>query len=130
MRMTIGDLAAAIQEFDDAVQQRDRQAAERVLADDYALVLVHPAPATMPRDRWLEVLEDYIVHSYSVLEQSVARSDGLAAVLSKVDMRATVLGEDRSGVFVISDVWRLRDGEWRVWRRHSSPLTAGEMPGG
>ena len=55
--------------------------ADRVLDEDYALVLVHPAPATMPRARWLEVLEDYIVHSYSVLEQSVARPDGLAAVL-------------------------------------------------
>jgi hypothetical protein len=82
----------------------------------------------MPRARWLEVLEDYHVHAYSVADQRVDESDGLAAVLSKVHMRATVLGEDRSGTFVISDVWRLRDG-WRVWRRHSSPLTAGEMPG-
>ena len=127
--MTDADLAAAIQQFDHAVQQRDRQAAERVLDEDYALVLVHPAPATMPRARWLAVLDDYVVHSYAVLEQSIDRVDGLAAVLSKVDMSATVLGEDRSGLFVLSDVWRLRDGAWRVWRRHSSPLSAGTMPG-
>ena len=127
--VTIDDLAIAMQRFDDAVQQRSRHDAERVLDEDYALVLVHPAPAQMPRARWLEVLDDYVVHSYSVVEQTVDQSDGLAAVLSKVHMRATVLGEDRSGVFVVSDVWRLRDGQWRVWRRHSSPLTAGEMPG-
>jgi len=53
----------------------------------------------------------------------------VAAVLSKVYMRATVLGEDRSGLFVISDFWRHGKDGWRVWRRHSSPLTAGEMPG-
>lgn len=104
-------------------------AAEEVLDADFALVLVHPAPATMPRVRWLEVLEDYVVHSYSVEEQRVDRSEDVATVLSRVRMRATVLGEDRSGLFVISDVWRLRAEGWQIWRRHSSPLTAGEMPG-
>jgi hypothetical protein len=127
--MTTDDLAAAMQSFDDAIQQRDRLTAEGVLDEDFALILVHPAPAEMPRARWLDVLQDYHVHSYSVAEQRVGESDGVAAVLTKVDMRATVLGEDRSGSFVISDVWRIRDGAWRVWRRHSSPLTAGEMPG-
>lgn len=52
-----------------------------------------------------------------------------AAVLHRDRMRATVLGEDRSGVFVLSDVWRRRDERWRLWRRHSTPLGAGAMPG-
>jgi ketosteroid isomerase-like protein len=123
------DLAAAMGRFDAAVQQRDRGAAEQVLDEDFALVLVHPAPALMPRVRWLQVLEDYVVHSYSVEQQRIDQSDDVAAVLSKVRMRATVLGEDRSGLFVISDVWRPKADRWCLWRRHSSPLTAGEMPG-
>jgi len=127
--MTFDDLAAAMRRFDDAVQQRDRVAAEEVLDEDYALVLVHPGAAVMPRARWLQVLEDYVVHSYAVEEQHVDRADDVAAVLSRVRMQATVLGEDRSGVFVLSDVWRLRKSGWRVWRRHSSPLSAGAMPG-
>jgi ketosteroid isomerase-like protein len=127
--MTVDDLTLAMSRFDEAVRQRDRLAAKEVLDEDYALVLVHPAPALMPRARWLEVLEDYVVHSYVVEQQRVDRSGDVAAVLSKVRMQATVLGEDRSGLFVISDVWRLREGAWRVWRRHSSPLTAGVMPG-
>jgi ketosteroid isomerase-like protein len=127
--MTSHDLSAAMRSFDEAVQGRDEALAESVLDEDYALVLVHPAPATMPRARWLEVLEHYVVHSYSVEEQVVDESGDVAAVLSKVHMRATVLGEDRSGLFVISDFWRRGTNGWRVWRRHSSPLTAGEMPG-
>lgn len=127
--MTLDDLGSAMSRFDAAVQERDRTAAEEILDEDYALVLVHPAPAVMPRARWLEVLEDYVVHSYSVEQQRVDQSDDVAVVLSKVRMQATVLGEDRSGLFVISDVWRLRDGRWQIWRRHSSPLSAGEMPG-
>ena len=127
--MTSHDLAAAMRSFDEAVQQRDHALAARVLDDDYVLVLVHPAPATMPKARWLQVLEDYVVHSYDIEEQFVDQSSDVAAVLSRVRMRATVLGEDRSGLFVISDFWRHGQEGWRVWRRHSSPLTAGEMPG-
>jgi hypothetical protein len=44
-------------------------------------------------------------------------------------MHATVLGEDRSGTLVISDVWRRTAEGWRVWKRHSTPFEAGRMPG-
>jgi hypothetical protein len=74
--MTTDDLAAAMQSFDDAIQQRDRLTAEGVLDEDFALILVHPAPAEMPRARWLDVLQDYHVHSYSVAAQRVDESDG------------------------------------------------------
>lgn len=47
--------------------------AEEVLHPDYALVLVHPTPAVMPRARWLEVLGDYVVHSYAIDEQRSMR---------------------------------------------------------
>lgn len=127
--MTLDDLTAAMRRFDDAVLQRDHTAAEEVLDEDYALVRVHPSAGVMRRVRWLEVLDDYVVHSYAVDEQHVDQVDDVAAVLSRVRMQATVLGEDRSGLFLISDIWRRRDGSWRVWRRHSSPLTAGDMPG-
>ena len=92
-------------------------------------MLVHPSAAVMPRARWLVVLDDYLVHSYEIEEQRGDVDEDVAAVLSRVDMRATVLGEDRSGRFVISDVWRRGHDGWRVWRRHSSPLSAGDMPG-
>lgn len=127
--MTSDDLASAMRSFDDAVRRRDRVLAEDILDEEYALVLVHPTPAVMPRSRWLDVLQDYVVHSFVVEVQQVDCSGDVAAVLSKVQMSATVLGEDRSGLFVVSDFWRHGTDGWRVWRRHSSPLTAGEMPG-
>ncbi len=115
--------------FQRCVTQQDAAAAAAVLDAKFALVLVHPAPVVMYRSRWLEVLPDYLVHEWTVEEQSIDDDGaGCAAVLQRVRMRATVLGEDRSGCFVISDLWRLRDDGWRVWRRHSTPLTAGAMP--
>lgn len=122
-------VAAAVEEFDRCVQARDRSAAEQILDASYALVLVAPSQAVMPRTRWLEVLPDYVVHEYEVEERVIDEDGDDAAVLARVQMRATVLGEDRSGTFVISDFWRKVDGSWRVWRRHSTPLSAGEMPG-
>lgn len=116
-------------EFDRAVQLRDRALAEQVLHPSYALVLVHPAPATMPRERWLEVLPEYVVHRWDVREQVVEVYGDTGTVLTLLEMEATVLGQDRSGLFVTTDTWLREDGEWRVWRRHSTPLRAGRMPG-
>ena len=126
--MTDHDLAAACVEFDRCVNERDHAAVERVLHDDYALVLVQPAPAVVPRHAWLAMLDDYIVHAWEVEERHVDVDGDTAAVLQRVRMEATVLGQDRSGIFVISDVWRRGTDGWRVWRRHSTPLQAGVMP--
>lgn len=122
-------LAASMAEFQRCIEARDRAGAGRVLDNDYALALVTPARAVMPRDRWLEVLQDYVVRDYVVEEQIVDEDRDCAVVIHRVRMSATVLGEDRSGSFVISDVWRRRGDGWRVWRRHSTSLSAGPMPG-
>jgi len=123
------DLEAQAEAFQRCIEARDGAAARDVLDEDYALVLVHPQPAVMPRARWLEVLPEYVVHEYRVEERVVDVQGDTAAILQRVHQRATVLGEDRSGTIVISDVWRRGPDGWRVWRRHSTPLAAGRMPG-
>ena len=115
-------------EFQRCLEARDADGVAGVLDEEYALVLVQPTRAVMPRDHWLEVLPDYVVHEYTPLERHVDIDDDCASVLQRVHMRATVLGEDRSGTFVITDVWRRRGSEWRLWRRHSTPLAAGPLP--
>lgn len=97
--------------FQTCIETRDRAAAEQVLDESYALVLVAPSAAVMPRARWLEVLEDYVIQDYAIDDQIVHEADELAAVLQRVRMRAAVLGEDRSGTFVLSDIWRKRDAD-------------------
>jgi len=127
--MTDTELDTACAEFDRAVTQRDHDVAERILHPEFALVLVHPTPAVMPRQRWLETLDGYIVDEWEGEEALLDSSDDIASVLRRVRMQATVLGEDRSGTFIVSDTW-LRTGlGWQVWRRHSTPLQAGRMPG-
>jgi hypothetical protein len=123
------DLQRQLDEFQRCIEERDAQPAENVLHDDYALVLVHPAAVEMPRARWREVLADYVVHEYELRGRIVDIDGDTASVLQRVSMRATVLGEERSGTFVISDTWRRGPDGWRVWRRHSTPLAGAPMPG-
>ena len=123
------DLDARLQAFQECIEKRDAVAAQGLLHPEYALLLVQPSPAVMPRERWLEVLPDYVVHEYAVEERLKDVGDDVAAVLQRVWMRATVLGQDRSGTFVISDFWRRSADGWKVWKRHSTPVDAGRMPG-
>src|SRR5216110_1672764 len=120
-----GDLELAMTEFQRCIAERDGEAAAEVLDADFALVLVQPVASVIPRDRWLATLSDHVVHSYDVQEQLIHVDGSVAAVLHRAQMHATVGGVDRSGVFIVTDVWRQRDGHWRVWKRHSTPLTAG-----
>jgi ketosteroid isomerase-like protein len=116
------------EEWRAALEARDAGECGGILADDYALELMQPVAARMERDAWLALLPDYVVHAWDVEERLVAVDGDVATVLMRVQMRATVAGEDRSGPFVITDVWRRADGgTWRVWRRHSTPLQAGRL---
>jgi ketosteroid isomerase-like protein len=112
-----------------AIEARDVEGIGDYLHQDYGLVLVVPRAVTVPREEWIRLLPDYVVHDYQIHEQTVHVVSDHAAILSLATQHATVLGADRSGRFVLSDFW-LRDhaGIWRVWRRHSTPASAGDMP--
>ena len=123
------ELAEAMRGFEHVVRERDGVLAERVLHAEFALVLVHPEPGQLPRADWLRMLPDYVVSEWTVEQQRTDADGDCAAVLQRVRMEATVLGQDRSGLFVVSDIWRHQSAlGWQVWRRHSTPLSAGALP--
>jgi ketosteroid isomerase-like protein len=112
------------------IEARDPEAAAHFLSDDYALVILQPQPAVVRRDEWLRMLPDYAVSGYSVEERIVETSGDLCTVFQRVDQTALVKGVERSGIFILVDVWVREDDAWRVWRRHSTPLSAGPAPRG
>jgi ketosteroid isomerase-like protein len=131
--MTDGDdVLARADAWQAALQARDVEGVADFLHDDYALMIVHPAPLTVPREQWLRMLPEYVVSGYEIRSREVSVDGDAAAVLQLVDQRATAAGGDRSGPFVISDHWRRdpADRAWRVWKRHSTPLSGIEMPNG
>jgi len=126
--MMLQDPHNADQAFRDALLARDTDAAEEILHDEYALVLVHPVPARMEKAQWLRTLPDYVVDSFVDRSSAWDVTGEVAVHLHLVEMTATVFGADRSGLFVISDTWLLTPVGWKVWKRHSTPFTAGEVP--
>jgi ketosteroid isomerase-like protein len=112
------------------IEARDPEAAAHFLSDDYALVILQPQPAVVRRDEWLRMLPDYAASGYSVEERIVETGDDLCTVFQRVDQTALVKGVERSGIFILVDVWVREDDAWRVWRRHSTPLSAGPAPRG
>ena len=117
-------VVARAQLWQRAIEERDVQAAGRILDDDFSLVLVWPTVAVLGRSEWLRTLPDYLVHDYEIEDRIVDTTDDLALIVQRVRMTTSVAGVDREGTFVISDVWRRQNGTWRVWRRHSTPLSA------
>jgi Domain of unknown function (DUF4440) len=126
--MNESDLELRLDEFQRVIEARDVHAAQTVLDEDYALVLVQPTRVVISRAQWLAALPDYVVSEWTLQERLVDVDEDCAVVLQKGFQRAVVQGQSRDGVFVISDVWRRRQGLWHIWRRHSTPLTAGEIP--
>ena len=123
------DVHDAMRAFELAVTTRNHVSAEAVLDHDFELVLSHPSAAAMPRERWLAVLDDYVVSRWDMGPvQERAYGDTTIAHFV-VHQEAVVLGEDRSGLFAITDVWRTGPDGWRVWKRFSAPMSAGDMPG-
>ena len=110
------------------IEARDPDGAARFLCDDYALVILQPLPAVVRRDEWLRMLPDYAVTGYSIEERIVETSPDLCTVFQRVDQTALVQGVERSGIFILVDVWVREADAWRVWRRHSTPLSAGVAP--
>ena len=110
------------------IEARDPEGAAQFLSDDYALVILQPQPAVVRRDEWLRMLRDYKVTGYSVEERIVETGRGLCTVFQRVDQTAEVKGVERSGIFILVDVWVQDTDAWRVWRRHSTPLSAGVAP--
>ena len=123
------ELIARWQGWQASIEARDVEAAGGFLAPDYALELVQPERAVVPRDAWLALLPDYVVSGYTIEAQIVEVHGDIGLILHRARQEATVRGADRSDTFVLTDIWRRLDGTWRVWRRTSTPLSAGAMPG-
>ena len=105
-----------------AIQRRDAPAMSQFLADGYFLAIaVQGQPLVIvPREAWLRSLEVYVTHSVSLDDPHVHVYGDTAVVVMLYTQQATVAGKDRSGQFLITDIWVRTPGGWRVAERHSS----------
>ena len=113
-----------------AIKKQDELLMNQFLADDYFLAIaIQGMPLRIiPRAVWLENLKFYKTDSFNIDDIKVNVYDNSAIVLMMFTQHATVRGQDRSGQFLITDIWVKQKGGWRVTERHSSRPEPGTAP--
>lgn len=112
-----------------AMQTRDLTQLNALVMDDFFVTI---AAQDMPlqstgRERWSSTMPTYEIQSVTIDDIRATVYDQIAVVCLLWSQHATVNGNDRSGTFFITDIWRNTEDRWRVAERHSSrpePATA------
>lgn len=109
------------QKWMDAWRTKDKQALERILSDNFVLILSYDPSKLVSRNEWMELaLGAYNCESFRYEVMNVRINDNFAVVSSIYTQRASINKVDRSGTFFLTDVWRHGSGSWQVIERHSS----------
>ncbi|MCU0510760.1 MAG: nuclear transport factor 2 family protein [Anaerolineae bacterium] len=105
-----------------AFQRKDIGALQDMMADGYALVIaVENLPLqVVGRNAWLAALDDYQISEAAVEHIHVRIYDCVAVAVMLWRQVATLHGEDRSGLMMLTDIWVDVSGEWKLAERHSS----------
>lgn len=100
----------------------DRAVLEDSLAQDFTLTVSAFPTRPMTRRVWLATCDRYRCSRFAYRDVQVrAIADGIAVMSSIAEQEATLDGNDRSGAFWLTDLWRREgDGTWRVFARFSS----------
>ncbi len=101
----------------EAVQRKDIEALQRVLAPEY--IYTATGPDRWSRQAWLDTVAIYDIHRFDFADVDVRVYGDTAVVLSRYQQEGSVSGAPRSGEFLITDVWVRRDGSWQVVTRSS-----------
>ena len=106
-----------------AMQERDEETLERLVAPGFRFMAIHLAPEPMTREQWMSAaMTGYVITSFSFLDAEVVVHGDTGIVHSRYSQIASLDTTDLSNVFRLTDVWARRDGAWQVLARHSSVL--------
>ena len=125
--MTLDDdraeLARLEQAWMQAVEDRDMDALERLVAPEFRFMAVHLYPEPMTRAQWMEAArEGYTIVSFAFETMDIEVSGDTGIIHSRYSQVASYQHVSLSNVFRLTDVWTRADGQWRVMARHSSIL--------
>ena len=101
-----------------AVRRKDVERLETLVAREY--MLQAPGIGRMPPDQWMAAVSVYDIQSFEFDAVQVHIYGDTAVMRSRYTQKATYQGRDRSGQFLVTDVWIRRDGRWQVVTRHTS----------
>ena len=120
--------------FAAAIKTQDTMETKKFQADTYFLAYtVQGMPIQIvPKQGWLTLLKDYVTESFTIDDIKVNVYGNTAIAMLIYTQKATVRGQDRSGQFVLTDIWCKGNKGWLIAERHSTrpgpPVPASIQP--
>jgi ketosteroid isomerase-like protein len=112
-------------EFMEAVKRRDVNYLDQALGERFVLTTGRPGAEVRSRQEWLRATrESYRIESFGFEWVRVETYGDAAVVRSRYRQKAAMDGMDRTGAYLMTDVWVRREGKWLLVTRHVSPLSS------
>ena len=106
-----------------AVEERDMDQLEAIVAPSFRFTAVHLHPEPMTREQWMEAARaGYTIVSFAYESMDVDVEGDTGVVHARYSQVASYNTQSLSNQFQLTDVWTRADGTWRVIARHSSVL--------
>lgn len=108
--------------FAEAIKSQDTTRASQFQSASFFLAIgVQDMPIQIvTKSQWLTNLKGYVTESYSMDDIKVNIYGNTAVAMMLFTQKATVRGQDRSGQFLITDIWNKGNLGWKISERHSS----------
>jgi ketosteroid isomerase-like protein len=118
------ELARLQHEWMQAVEDRDMERLEAIVAPGFRFTAIHLDPEPMTREQWMDAArEGYRIVSFAYESMDIDVHGDTAVVHSRYSQVASFHHTSLSNAFRLTDVWSRMDGRWRVVARHSSILS-------
>jgi hypothetical protein len=104
------------------MQRKDKTALEEMVAPEFMVrTSVDPDHPVMRADWIQDVLTNCDIRSYKHRGMAIRAFLGVAIVSFVQSQQATVGGKDRSGDYLIVDLWVTNHGKWQAAARYIAP---------
>jgi ketosteroid isomerase-like protein len=117
------EIAQLQEDWMSAMQARDEEVLERIVADGFRFTAIHLSPEPMTREQWMgAAMGGYDITSFKYLDMDVDVFGDTAVTHSRYSQVAQFNTIDLTHTYRVTDIWSRIDGRWQVVARHSSIL--------
>lgn len=106
-----------------AVQKKDKTALDAILAPEFMFRTSENPENSLSRVDWIQqVLTSNEIRSINHHAMVIRAFLGVAVVSFVQSQQATIDGKDRSGDYLIVDVWEVNHDKWQMSARYLAPV--------
>ena len=107
-----------------AVEDRDMNRLEEIVAPGFRFTAIHLNPEPMTREQWMGAArEGYTIMSFAYEHMDIDVFGDTAVIHARYSQVASWDQNNLSSVFLLTDVWARGINGWQVVARHSSILS-------